>query len=176
MVIVLVDCCFVDLFFVVELCVYEGYIWEVVQDKDIIFLYNVNFFFYVIFEYVRVMVYGCVQILVVNMLFVLIGMFVFGMVYLDCFIEVGYFLFFDLFVRYEGCYRLMFSFYEEIKEDKDKDLQSDSFVFEGQSFSLVQGGFFDFRMEVKLQDFVVYSVKKFFGLVESIVFSCMVVE
>nr|CDP27178.1 Putative protein homologous to VeA of Aspergillus nidulans [Podospora anserina S mat+] len=161
---------------VVELRVYEGHTWEAAQDKDITFLYNANFFLYATLEHARVMAHGRVQTPAANTPPVLTGMPVSGMAYLDRPTEAGYFLFPDLSVRHEGRYRLTFSLYEETKEDKDKDPQSDSSASEGQSSSPAQGGSFDFRMEVKSQDFVVYSAKKFPGLAESTALSRMVAE
>ncbi|KAK4644627.1 hypothetical protein QC761_306550 [Podospora bellae-mahoneyi] len=161
---------------VVELRVYEGHTWEAAQDKDITFLYNANFFLYATLEHARVMAHGRVQTPAANTPPVLTGMPVSGMAYLDRPTEAGYFLFPDLSVRHEGRYRLTFSLYEETKEDKDKDPQSDSSASEAQSSSPAQGGSFDFRMEVKSQDFVVYSAKKFPGLAESTALSRMVAE
>ncbi|KAK4194518.1 velvet factor-domain-containing protein [Triangularia verruculosa] len=161
---------------VVELRVYEGQTWEMAQDKDITFLYNANFFLYATLEHARVMAHGRVQTPAANTPPVLTGMPVSGMAYLDRPTEAGYFLFPDLSVRHEGRYRLTFNLYEETKEDKDKDPQSDNSPPEGQSSNAAMGGSFDFRMEIKSQDFVVYSAKKFPGLAESTALSRMVAE
>ncbi|KAK0732641.1 velvet factor-domain-containing protein [Apiosordaria backusii] len=161
---------------VVELRVYEGQTWEIAQEKDITFLYNANFFLYATLEHARVMAHGRVQTPAANTPPVLTGMPVSGMAYLDRPTEAGYFLFPDLSVRHEGRYRLTFNLYEETKEDKDKDPQSENAAPEGQSCGPTQGGSFDFRMEVKSQDFIVYSAKKFPGLAESTALSRMVAE
>ena len=89
--------------------------------------------------------------------------------------EAGYFLFPDLSVRHEGRYRLTFNLYEETKEDEDKDVNSTDAPAMPE-MSTANGGSFDFRMEVKSQDFVVYSAKKFPGLTESTALSRVVAE
>jgi len=97
------------------------------------------------------------------------------MAYLDRPQEAGYFLFPDLSVRHEGRYRLTFNLYEETKEDEDKDANSTE-APPPPEISTANGGSFDFRMEVKSQDFVVYSAKKFPGLTESTALSRVVAE
>ncbi|KAL2265682.1 hypothetical protein VTJ83DRAFT_6782 [Remersonia thermophila] len=148
---------------VVELRIFEGQTWEQAQEKDITFVYNANFFLFVTLEHARVLAHARGTPSPNNTPPVLTGMPVSGMAYLDRPQEAGYFLFPDLSVRHEGRYKLTFNLYEETKEDKDKD-KDDS---ESQPLSTVDpitGGSFDFRMEVKSQDFTVYSAKKFPGL------------
>lgn len=121
------------------------------------------------------MAHGRVQTPAANSPPILTGMPVSGMAYLDRPQEAGYFLFPDLSVRHEGRYRLTFSLYEETKEDEDKDPKtSDAPAVPG--VGPAQGGSFDFRMEVKSQDFIVYSAKKFPGLTESTALSRVVAE
>ncbi|KAK0635041.1 velvet factor-domain-containing protein [Bombardia bombarda] len=161
---------------VVELRIYEGQTWDLAQDKDITFLYNANFFLYATLEHARVMAHGRVQTPAANTPPVLTGMPVSGMAYLDRPQEAGYFLFPDLSVRHEGRYRLTFNLYEETKEEKDKDHDSPDSKPTAPGMSAATGGSFDFRMEVKSQDFVVYSAKKFPGLTESTALSRVVAE
>lgn len=99
-----------------------------------------------------------------------------GMAYLDRPQEAGYFLFPDLSVRHEGRYRLTFNLYEETKEDKDKDPDAPDPKITNPGLSVATGGSFDFRMEVKSLEFVVFSAKKFPGLSESTQLSRVVAE
>lgn len=161
---------------VVELRIYEGDTWERAQSKDITFLYNANFFLYATLEHARVMAHGRVQTPAANSPPVLTGMPVSGMAYLDRPQEAGYFLFPDLSVRHEGRYRLTFNLYEETKEEADKDIDSADSKPSTPDYTPATGGSFDFRMEVKSQDFVVYSAKKFPGLTESTALSRVVAE
>ncbi|KAK4216244.1 velvet factor-domain-containing protein [Rhypophila decipiens] len=161
---------------VVELRIYEGQTWEQAQDKDITFVYGANFFLYATLEHARVMAHGRVQTPAANTPPVLTGMPVSGMAYLDRPLQAGYFLFPDLSVRHEGRYRLTFNLYEETKDDKDKDPDTPDAKPVAPGTSSATGGSFDFRMEVKSQDFVVYSAKKFPGLSESTSLSRMVAE
>ncbi|KAK4226462.1 velvet factor-domain-containing protein [Podospora fimiseda] len=161
---------------VVELRIFEGKTWEQAQDKDITFLYSANFFLYATLEHARVMAHGRVQTPAANQPPILTGMPVSGMAYLDRPTEAGYFLFPDLSVRHEGRYRLTFNLYEETKEDKDKDRLAEDSPQSAPGTSPATGGSFDFRMEVKSQDFIVYSAKKFPGLAESTQLSRVVAE
>lgn len=159
-----------------ELRIYEGQTWEQAQDKDITFNYGANFFLYATLEHARVMAHGRVQTPAANTPPVLTGMPVSGMAYLDRPLQAGYFLFPDLSVRHEGRYRLTFNLYEETKDDKDKDPDTPDAKPVAPGTSSATGGSFDFRMEAKSQDFVVYSAKKFPGLSESTSLSRMVAE
>jgi hypothetical protein len=161
---------------VVELRIYEGDTWERAQSKDITFIYNANFFLYATLEHARVMAHGRVQTPAANSPPVLTGMPVSGMAYLDRPQEAGYFLFPDLSVRHEGRYKLTFNLYEETKEEDDKDPITGDNRAAAQDVNPATGGSFDFRMEVKSQDFVVYSAKKFPGLTESTALSRTVAE
>lgn len=154
---------------VVELRIFEGGP-TLEQSKDITFLYNANFFLYATLEHARVMAHGRVHNAAANAPPVLTDMPVSGMAYLDRPQEAGYFLFPDLSVRHEGRYRLTFSLYEQAKEDKDKDAEkSDQSAVEA-------GDSFDWRMEIKSNDFIVFSAKKFPGLTESTALSRTVAE
>lgn len=161
---------------VVELRIFEGHTWQEAESKDITFLYNANFFLYATLEHARVMAHGRVQTPAANQPPVLTGMPVSGMAYLDRPQEAGYFLFPDLSVRHEGRYKLTFNLYEETKEDKDKDPDTPDPKMIAPGFSQATGGSFDFRMEVKSLDFLVFSAKKFPGLTESTQLSRVVAE
>lgn len=160
-----------------ELRIYEGQTFEQAQEKDITFLYNANFFLFATLEHARVIAHARGTAAPANTPPVLTGMPVSGMAYLDRPQEAGYFLFPDLSVRHEGRYRLTFNLYEETKEDKDKDPKADDDSQQAVSgLSPAAGGSFDFRMEVKSQEFIVYSAKKFPGLAESTQLSRVVAE
>ncbi len=135
-------------------------------------MHNANFFLYATLEHARVMAHGRVQSPAVNTPPVLTGVPVSGMAYLDRPKEAGYFLFPDLSVRHEGRYRFNFNLYEETKEDKDRPEVTPP--AEGTNPAI--GGTFDWIMEVKTQDFLVYSAKKFPGLTESTALSRVVAE
>ncbi|EGO56523.1 hypothetical protein NEUTE1DRAFT_123038 [Neurospora tetrasperma FGSC 2508] len=155
---------------VVELRIFEGESFEMAQERDVTFQYNANFFLYATLEHARVMAQGRLQTPSANTPPVLTGMPVSGMAYLDRPKLAGYFLFPDLSVRHEGRYKLTFNLYEETKEDKDKDPEEPNAPQDGSP------GSFDFRMDIKSHDFVVYSAKKFPGLTESTPLSRTVAE
>jgi hypothetical protein len=161
----------------VELRIYEGQTWELAQEKDITFVYNANFFLFATLEHSRIIAHARGTQAPSNTPPVLTGMPVSGMAYLDRPQEAGYFLFPDLSVRHEGRYKLTFNLYEETKEEKDKEKER-----EGDNqppipgLNPATGGSFDFRMEVKSQEFMVYSAKKFPGLAESTALSRVVAE
>lgn len=160
-----------------ELRIYEGQTFELAQEKDITFLYNANFFLFATLEHARVIAHARGAAAPANTPPVLTGMPVSGMAYLDRPQEAGYFLFPDLSVRHEGRYRLTFNLYEETKEDKDKSPEVDNDnTASVPGLNHATGGSFDFRMEVKSQEFVVYSAKKFPGLAESTQLSRVVAE
>ncbi|KAL2185427.1 hypothetical protein L209DRAFT_438833 [Thermothelomyces heterothallicus CBS 203.75] len=162
---------------VVELRIYEGQTWELAQEKDITFVYNANFFLFATLEHARILAHARGTASSTNTPPVLTGMPVSGMAYLDRPLEAGYFLFPDLSVRHEGRYKLTFNLYEETKEDKDRDKDCDSRSHPPiAGLNPATGGSFDFRMEVKSQEFVVYSAKKFPGLAESTALSRVVAE
>jgi len=102
---------------------------------------------------------------------VLTGTPVAGMVYLDRPSPAGYFIFPDLSVRHEGVYRLSFSLYEELKNEKDDDKTGDASTADAAGEAHVTH-----RMEVKSMPFIVFSAKKFPGLTESTSLSRMVAE
>ena len=91
-----------------------------------------------------------------------------GMVYLDRPKPAGYFIFPDLSVRHEGKYRLSFSLYEELKDEKDQDQDEKPDVKESSHVT--------HRLEVRSAPFTVFSAKKFPGLTESTALSRMVAE
>lgn len=109
---------------------------------------------------------------------VLTGMPVSGMAYLDRPNEAGYFIFPDLSVRHEGQYKLSFNLYEETKEEKDADIESsnESSMRKMSSAAAAAESSFDWRMELKSDQFTVYSAKKFPGLSESTDLSRTVAE
>lgn len=137
--------------------------------KDITFTYNANFFLFATLEHARVLAHGRLQPPSAATPPVLTGMPVSGMAYLDRPKEAGYFLFPDLSVRHEGRYRLTFNLFEQTKEFADLDKEThDGAVHTPESF--------DWRMEVKSNDFMVFSAKKFPGLTESTALSRTVAE
>lgn len=151
---------------VVELRIFEGPTIE--HAKDITFTYNANFFLFATLEHARVLAHGRVQAPSAATPPVLTGMPVSGMAYLDRPKEAGYFLFPDLSVRHEGRYRLTFNLYEQTKESADFDKEMHDVTHTAESF--------DWRMEVKSNDFMVFSAKKFPGLTESTALSRTVAE
>ncbi|KAH6621346.1 velvet factor-domain-containing protein [Chaetomium sp. MPI-SDFR-AT-0129] len=162
---------------VVELRIYEGPTWEVAQDKDITFVYNANFFLYATLQHARLMAHARGATSSTNTPPVLTGMPVSGMAYLDRPQEAGYFLFPDLSVRHEGRYKLSFNLYEETKEDKDRDKEEEGEPQQLQTYTHpAMAEYFDFRMEIKSQEFIVYSAKKFPGLAESTTLSRVVAD
>ncbi|KFY19810.1 hypothetical protein V493_07825, partial [Pseudogymnoascus sp. VKM F-4281 (FW-2241)] len=141
---------------------------------DITFNYNANFFVFATLETARPIIHGRVQ-QAAQQIPVLTGMPVSGMAYLDRPTEAGYFIFPDLSVRHEGKYRLSFNLYEETKEDKDKDGESNDRPATKQPVDESPGSF-DWRLEIKSDAFTVFSAKKFPGLAESTSLSRTVAE
>lgn len=137
--------------------------------KDITFTYNANFFLFATLEHARILAHGRLQPPSAATPPVLTGMPVSGMAYLDRPKEAGYFLFPDLSVRHEGLYRLTFNLFEQTKEFADLDKE----IHDGAAHTAES---FDWRMEVKSNEFAVYSAKKFPGLTESTVLSRTVAE
>ncbi|KAK4986394.1 hypothetical protein LTR66_007886, partial [Elasticomyces elasticus] len=114
-----------------------------------------------------------------NNLTVLTGTPVAGMAYLDRPTPAGYFIFPDLSVRHEGKYRLSFSLFEELKEDKDSDPDTPESEMAAKSAGGKKQGpvaHVSHRLEVKSQPFTVFSAKKFPGLSESTHLSRTVAE
>lgn len=161
-----------------ELRIYEGQTWDLAQEKDITFVHNANFFLFATLEHARMLAHARgTPAPSTNTPPVLTGMPVSGMAYLDRPQEAGYFLFPDLSVRHEGRYKLTFNLYEETKDEKDKDADRESDMQPPiPGMNPATGGSFDFRMEVKSQEFIVYSAKKFPGLAESTQLSRVVAE
>ncbi|KAM0162277.1 hypothetical protein ACHAPG_001975 [Botrytis cinerea] len=147
------------------------------QEKEITFHYNANFFLFATLEVARNIAQGRVQTSAPQAP-VLTGMPVSGMAYLDRPNEAGYFIFPDLSVRHEGQYKLSFNLYEETKEEKDTDIEpsNDSSMRQMSSAAAAAESSFDWRMELKSDQFTVYSAKKFPGLSESTDLSRTVAE
>ncbi|KAI9651154.1 velum formation- protein [Ciborinia camelliae] len=147
------------------------------QEKEITFHYNANFFLFATLEVARPIAQGRVQTSAPQAP-VLTGMPVSGMAYLDRPNEAGYFIFPDLSVRHEGQYKLSFNLYEETKEEKDADIESsnESSMRKMSSAAAAAESSFDWRMELKSDQFTVYSAKKFPGLSESTDLSRTVAE
>ena len=100
-----------------------------------------------------------------------------GCVYLDRPAPAGYFIFPDLSVRHEGVYRLSFSLYEDVKEEKDEDPMSSNgptLLKENNAQPHRQKVYF--RLDVRSEAFSVFSAKKFPGLAESTGLSRTVAE
>ncbi|KAF7914476.1 uncharacterized protein EAF01_000882 [Botrytis porri] len=147
------------------------------QEKEITFHYNANFFLFATLEVARNIAQGRVQTSAPQAP-VLTGMPVSGMAYLDRPNEAGYFIFPDLSVRHEGQYKLSFNLYEETKEDKDTDIETsnETSMRKMSSAASAAESSFDWRMELKSDQFTVYSAKKFPGLSESTDLSRTVAE
>ena len=152
---------------VVELRVYEG---EDNNLKDItISFHNVNFFLFATLE-ARPIAHGRIHTPGPPSVAVLNGCNVAGVNYLERPSPAGYFIFPDLSVRHEGFYRLTFGLYEQVKDPNDADPErpfpnpADSIARSDvpgppqMHNSSVQ------RLEVKSEEFQVYSAKKFPGL------------
>ena len=138
--------------------------------NEITFSYNANFFLFVTLENARAMAQGRLPPSQTS-LPVLTGTPVAGMSYLDRPSPAGYFIFPDLSVRHEGKYRLSFTLYEQLKDNKDSD--GDGF----NSMEIPQiNAHVSHRLEVKSTPFTVYSAKKFPGLAESTGLSQSVAE
>lgn len=147
-----------------ELRVFEG-------GEDVTFSYNANFFLFATLENARTIAQGRVPPSPASFP-VLTGTPVAGMAYLDRPQPAGYFIFPDLSVRHEGKYRLSFSLYEELKEQKDMDTEEISNL----EILAQTSQHVSHRLEVKSQPFTVFSAKKFPGLTESTPLSRMVAE
>ncbi|KAI1262384.1 hypothetical protein F5Y18DRAFT_157986 [Xylariaceae sp. FL1019] len=155
---------------VVVLKIYEGPTLE--QARDVTFDYNVDFFCYASLEQARVIAPGRVQAPQANQVPVLSGFPVSGCCYLDRPDPAGYFIFPDLSVRHEGRYRLVFSLYELVKDEKDLDPIGDA----SKSGDECQLNEARHRMDLSSAEFTVYSAKKFPGLTESTHLSRTVAE
>ena len=151
---------------IVELRIFEGPNAE----NDITFSYNANFFLFATLENARHLAQGRVPPPSQPAFPVLTGTPVAGMAYLDRPAPAGYFIFPDLSVRHEGKYRLSFSLYEELKEQKDMDSETP------QNAEIQKSAHVSHRLEVKSIPFTVFSAKKFPGLTESTALSRMVAE
>ncbi|KAK2607398.1 hypothetical protein N8I77_006072 [Diaporthe amygdali] len=161
---------------VVQMKIFEGPTRE--NAKDITFAYNADFFLYANLHHAHDL--GSGRVAPPSTPPVLTGMPVSSMILLDRPTEAGYFIFSDLSVRHEGKYFLTFSLMEEVKEDRDKDVDepmsgTDEIVGPdmgpGQEIRC-----WNFRTTVQTDDFDVYSAKKFPGLQESTQLSRTVAE
>ncbi|KAJ5771027.1 uncharacterized protein N7511_003078 [Penicillium nucicola] len=164
---------------VVELRIFESDPNNEAHQTDITFAYNANFFLYATLDTARPIAHGRVS--GPPSCPVLTGVPVAGIAYLDRPSQAGYFIFPDLSVRHEGRYRLNFHLYEEIKDAKDAD--RDSNLPLPSQVAPVGGAkpdspqaFLHFRLEVKSIPFTVYSAKKFPGLATSTSLSRIIAE
>ncbi len=146
------------------------------QARDITFDYNADFFVFASLEHARPMARGRVQTPAATSPPVLTGFPVAGCCYLDRPAPAGYFIFPDLSVRHEGRYRLVFTLYEQIKDEQDDEIEPRAEDREGIATGEDDGQGFYHRMEVKSDDFAVFSAKKFPGLSESTALSRTVAE
>ncbi|KAK7747674.1 hypothetical protein SLS62_009000 [Diatrype stigma] len=144
--------------------------------RDITFDYNADFFVFASLEHARPMAHGRVQTPAATSPPVLTGFPVAGCCYLDRPAPAGYFIFPDLSVRHEGRYRLVFTLYEQIKEEPDEEIDPRTEDRDGMTGVEDDGQGFYHRMEVKSDDFAVFSAKKFPGLSESTALSRTVAE
>lgn len=154
--------------------VFEGPVRETA--KDITFMYNADFFLYASLHHESDGQHGRPN--PQNGPPVLTGMPVSSMILLDRPEEAGYFIFSDLSVRHEGRYYLTFALMEEVKEDRDKDIDEamsgvDEITGPDASSS---DRHFSFRTKVQTDVFDVFSAKKFPGLQESTALSRTVAE
>jgi hypothetical protein len=92
--------------------------------------------------------------------------------------EAGYFIFPDLSVRHEGQYKLSFNLYEQAKndDDRDRDVSPNEMKANPPNVAGAPDESFDWRLEIKSNEFTVYSAKKFPGLAESTALSRTVAE
>ncbi|KAF2755605.1 hypothetical protein EJ05DRAFT_488347 [Pseudovirgaria hyperparasitica] len=153
---------------IVQLVVYEG---EGADQQEITFPYSANFFLFATLENARTIAQG--RLPAPASFPVLTGTPVAGMAYLDRPDPAGYFIFPDLSVRHEGRYRLSFALYEELKDQKDMD------VDQSQAIQVQAAGIdahVTHRLEVKSKPFTVFSAKKFPGLAESTALSREIAE
>ncbi|KAJ5267819.1 hypothetical protein N7478_010627 [Penicillium angulare] len=151
---------------VVELRIFESDPNNGAHKNDITFANNSNLFLYATLEYARPIAHG--QVAGPPSCPVLTGVPIAGVAYLDRPSQAAYFIFPDLSVRHEGRYRLVFHLYEEIKDAKDAD-QDSNFPLPkcvGKTNGAPQA-FLNFRLDVKSVPFTVYSAKKFPGLATS---------
>lgn len=154
--------------------VYEGPVREAA--KDITFMYNADFFLYASLHHESDGQHGRQS--PQNGPPVLTGMPVSSMILLDRPEEAGYFIFSDLSVRHEGRYYLTFALMEEVKEDRDKDMDeamSGTDEITGPDVGS-NDRHFCFRTKVQTDVFDVFSAKKFPGLQESTALSRTVAE
>ncbi|KAJ5554201.1 hypothetical protein N7513_004160 [Penicillium frequentans] len=164
---------------VVELRIFETDPNNPDKATDVTFAYNANFFLYATLENARNIAHG--RMAGPPSCPVLTGVPVAGVAYLDRPLQAGYFIFPDLSVRHEGRYRLSFHLYEEIKDTKDTDKDSDlPLPNQVTGPNTTKPGspqsFLHFRLEVKSVPFVVYSAKKFPGLATSTSLSRIIAE
>ncbi|KAJ5166063.1 hypothetical protein N7492_006359 [Penicillium capsulatum] len=164
---------------VVELRIFESEPGNEAQMTDITFAYNANFFLYATLDTARPIAHG--RVAGPPSCPVLTGVPVAGVAYLDRPSQAGYFIFPDLSVRHEGRYRLSFHLYEEIKNVKDADKDSNAPLPNqiGHPLASKPGSpqaFLNFRLEVKTVPFTVYSAKKFPGLATSTNLSHVIAE
>lgn len=162
---------------VVELKIFEG---DRDNRIDVTFSHNANFFLFTTLENARPIAKGRLPVAPPTYP-VLTGSPVAGMAYLDRPNPAGYFIFPDLSVRHEGLYRLSFSLFEELKEDKDADAEPPGGSPKSKdkllsSNPMAPRAHVNFRLEVKSIPFAVYSAKKFPGLSESTPLSRTVAE
>ena len=161
----------------VELKIFEG---DRDNRTDVTFSHNANFFLFTTLENARPIAKGRMPVTPPTFP-VLTGSPVAGMAYLDRPNPAGYFIFPDLSVRHEGLYRLSFSLFEELKEDKDGDADPPGGSPKSKdkllsSNPMAPRAHVHFRLEVKSIPFAVYSAKKFPGLSESTPLSRTVAE
>lgn len=163
----------------VELRIFESEPGNEAQKTDITFAYNANFFLYATLDTARPIAHG--RVAGPPTFPVLTGVPVAGVAYLDRPSQAGYFIFPDLSVRHEGRYRLNFHLYEEIKDAKDADKDSNLPIPNQITHTTTAKpgspqAFLHFRLEVKSVPFTVYSAKKFPGLATSTSLSRIIAE
>ncbi|KAF2672283.1 hypothetical protein BT63DRAFT_192942 [Microthyrium microscopicum] len=151
---------------IIELKVFEG---GPECEKDITYEYLANFFVFATLENARHIATGRGPGST-STVPVLTGSPVAGMALLERPTPAGYFIFPDLSVRHEGKYRLNFSLYEELKDNKDMDSETPD------NAEVMKSAHVSHRLEVKTAPFTVFSAKKFPGLTTSTTLSQMFAE
>ncbi|KAL6352377.1 hypothetical protein LRP88_14359 [Fusarium phalaenopsidis] len=142
---------------VISLRVIEGP--SVEQGNDITSDYNASFFLQAnIEDALPPVARKCTQTLTSADPRPLFGARTSGMMHLDHPTKAGYFTFPTLAVDEKGWYRLSFSLFEIIKEERDLDMESPSRDFACGA---------DYRMKIETAPFNVYTPKSFPGLMES---------
>ena len=151
---------------VVQLRIFETDPDDSEHGEDITFPYNANFVLYASIKSARAIAQPRGTGTERERVPVLTGVPVAAIAYLDRPEPAGYFIFPDLSVRHEGRYQLNFHLYEEVKENKDADIDGPRRLGSVSSSSnpRTPQTYLNFRVQVDSDTFTVFSAKKFPGL------------